>query len=70
MSETAYIETSFVGYLTARSSKNSIVAANMEVTKDLGISSQCFHGLYLRTRFKRGKAGRCRDGRQAAGGTA
>ncbi|MBC6421953.1 MAG: type II toxin-antitoxin system VapC family toxin [Hormoscilla sp. SP5CHS1] len=34
MSETAYIETSFVGYLTARSSKNLIVAANMEVTKD------------------------------------
>ncbi len=34
MSETVYIETSIVGYLTARSTKNLILAANMEITKD------------------------------------
>ena len=34
MSETLYIETSILGYLTARSTKNLILAANMEVTKD------------------------------------
>ncbi|MEG5136652.1 MULTISPECIES: type II toxin-antitoxin system VapC family toxin [unclassified Microcoleus] len=34
MSETIYIETSILGYLTARSTKNLILAANIEVTKD------------------------------------
>lgn len=34
MSETVYIETSVLGYLTARSTKNLILAANMEITKD------------------------------------
>lgn len=34
MSETVYIETSIIGYLTARSTKNLIVAANIEVTRD------------------------------------
>ena len=34
MSETVYIETSIIGYLTARSSKNLIIAANIEVTRD------------------------------------
>lgn len=34
MSETVYIETSILGYLTARSTKNLIIAANMEITKD------------------------------------
>jgi predicted nucleic acid-binding protein len=34
MNETAYIETSIFGYLTARSTKNIILAANIEVTKD------------------------------------
>lgn len=34
MSETVYIETSILGYLTARSSKNLIVAANIEITRD------------------------------------
>lgn len=29
MSETVYIETSILGYLTARSTKNLILAANM-----------------------------------------
>jgi hypothetical protein len=33
-SETVYIETSILGYLTARSTKNLILAANMEITKD------------------------------------
>lgn len=34
MSETVYIETSILGYLTARSTKNLILAANMEITRD------------------------------------
>ncbi len=34
MPETVYIETSILGYLTARSTKNLILAANMEITKD------------------------------------
>lgn len=34
MSETVYIETSVIGYLTARSTKNLIVAANIEITRD------------------------------------
>jgi predicted nucleic acid-binding protein len=34
MSETVYIETSILGYLTARSTKNLILAANIEVTRE------------------------------------
>ena len=34
MSETIYIETSVIGYLTARSTKNLIIAANIETTRD------------------------------------
>ncbi len=34
MSETVYIETSILGYLTARSTKNLILAANIEITKE------------------------------------
>jgi hypothetical protein len=34
MSETVYIETSIWGYLTARSTRNLILAANIEVTKE------------------------------------
>jgi hypothetical protein len=33
MSETVYIETSLVGYLTARPSNNLILMANLEVTR-------------------------------------
>ncbi|MBD2290015.1 MAG: type II toxin-antitoxin system VapC family toxin [Microcystis sp.] len=34
MSETVYIETSILGYLTARPSRDIIVAANIEVTRE------------------------------------
>jgi predicted nucleic acid-binding protein len=34
MTKTIYIETSIIGYLTARPSKNLIVAANAELTRD------------------------------------
>jgi hypothetical protein len=34
MSEAVYIETSILGYLTARSTKDLILAANIEITKD------------------------------------
>jgi predicted nucleic acid-binding protein len=34
MSETVYIETSILGYLTARPTRNLILAANIEVTKE------------------------------------
>ena len=34
MSETVYIETSILGYLTARSSRDIVVAANIEITRE------------------------------------
>jgi predicted nucleic acid-binding protein len=34
MSESVYIETSILGYLTARSTKDLILAANIEITRD------------------------------------
>ena len=34
MSKTVYIETSVIGYLTARSTQNLIIAGNMETTRD------------------------------------
>ncbi|GET41303.1 hypothetical protein MiSe_61150 [Microseira wollei NIES-4236] len=34
MTETVYIETSILGYLTARSTDNLIVAANIKITQD------------------------------------
>ncbi|MEP0919639.1 type II toxin-antitoxin system VapC family toxin [Leptolyngbya sp. DQ-M1] len=34
MSETVYIETSILGYLTARPSRDLVVAANIEVTRE------------------------------------
>ena len=46
MSETVYIETSILGYLTARSTKNLILAANMEITKDWWESRQNSFTLY------------------------
>lgn len=34
MNQTVYIETSILGYLTARSTRNLILAANIEITKE------------------------------------
>jgi hypothetical protein len=34
MSETVYIETSILGYLTARPSRGLVVAANIEITRE------------------------------------
>ena len=34
MRETVYIETSVIGYLTARSTKNLVIAGNIETTRD------------------------------------
>ena len=47
MSETVYIETSIVGYLTARSTKNLIVAANTETTRDWWDSRRNAFILYI-----------------------
>lgn len=46
MSETVYIETGILGYLTARSTKNLILAANMEITKDWWESRRSAFTLY------------------------
>ncbi len=46
MSETVYIETSILGYLTARSTKNLILAANIEVTRDWWESRRNTFALY------------------------
>jgi hypothetical protein len=47
MSETIYIETSIFGYLTARSTKNLILAANIEVTRDWWESFRSTFTLYI-----------------------
>ncbi|MBF2004610.1 MAG: type II toxin-antitoxin system VapC family toxin [Chlorogloeopsis fritschii C42_A2020_084] len=47
MSETIYIETSILGYLTARSTKNLILAANIEVTRDWWVSRRSSFTLYI-----------------------
>lgn len=47
MSETVYIETSILGYLTARSTKNLILAANVEITKDWWESRRSAFTLYI-----------------------
>ena len=47
MSENVYIETSIVGYLTARSTKNLILAANIEVTRDWWESYRSTFTLYV-----------------------
>jgi hypothetical protein len=47
MSETVYIETSFFGYLTARSTKNLILAANIEVTRDWWTNYRETFDLYI-----------------------
>jgi hypothetical protein len=46
MTETVYIESSILGYLTARSTKNLILAANMEITKDWWESRRNYFILY------------------------
>ena len=47
MSETVYIETSILGYLTARSTRNLILAANIEVTKEWWDSRRSRFTLYI-----------------------
>jgi hypothetical protein len=47
MSETVYIETSTLGYLTARSTQNLILAANMEVIKEWWESRRGAFTLYI-----------------------
>jgi len=46
MSETVYIETSIFGYLTARSTENLIIKANMKVTQDWWDTCRCSFILY------------------------
>jgi predicted nucleic acid-binding protein len=47
MSESIYIETSILGYLTARATKNLIIAANIEVTRDWWESRRNNFTLYI-----------------------
>ncbi len=47
MTESVYIETSIIGYLTARSTKNLILAANIEVTRDWWESRRSAFTLYI-----------------------
>lgn len=47
MSETVYIETSFLGYLTARSTRNLILAANIEVTREWWESRRNAFTIYI-----------------------
>lgn len=47
MSETVYIETSVIGYLTARSTKNLIIAAHIEATRDWWQNHRQTFDLYI-----------------------
>ncbi|MDJ1175702.1 type II toxin-antitoxin system VapC family toxin [Roseofilum capinflatum] len=46
MSETVYIETSILGYLTARPSRDLIVAANSEITREWWDTCRSYFQLY------------------------
>jgi len=46
MSETVYIETSILGYLTARPSRDIVVAANMEITRQWWETRRSYFQLY------------------------
>lgn len=47
MSESVYIETSILGYLTARSTKNLILAGNIEMTRDWWELRRSAFALYI-----------------------
>lgn len=47
MSESVYIDTSILGYLTARPTKNLILAANIEITRDWWESRSHEFTLYI-----------------------
>lgn len=47
MKETVYIETSIVGYLTARSSNNLILMANVETTREWWDTRRMQFDLYI-----------------------
>ncbi|MBD2605221.1 type II toxin-antitoxin system VapC family toxin [Scytonema hofmannii FACHB-248] len=47
MSESVYIDTSILGYLTARATKNLIIAANIEITRDWWESRRNDFALYI-----------------------
>ncbi|NEQ89158.1 MAG: type II toxin-antitoxin system VapC family toxin [Moorea sp. SIO2I5] len=47
MSETVYIETSIIGYLTARSSNNLILMANVEATREWWDTRRTLFSLYI-----------------------
>jgi PIN domain len=46
MSETVYIETSILGYLTARPSRDIVVAANIEITREWWETRRNYFQLY------------------------
>jgi hypothetical protein len=46
MSETVYIETSILGYLTARPSRDIVVAANIEITREWWDTRRSYFQLY------------------------
>ncbi|MBR8840058.1 MAG: type II toxin-antitoxin system VapC family toxin [Stigonema ocellatum SAG 48.90 = DSM 106950] len=47
MSETVYLETSIIGYLTARSSNNLILMANVEATREWWVIRRTQFKLYI-----------------------
>ena len=47
MSETVYIETSIIGYLTARTSNNLILMANVETTREWWDTRRTQFDLYI-----------------------
>lgn len=47
MSETVYIETSIIGYLTARPSNNLILMANLEATREWWEARRTYFSIYI-----------------------
>lgn len=47
MKETVYIETSILGYLTSRETKNTIISANMQITKNWWQNRRNDFSLYI-----------------------
>jgi hypothetical protein len=54
VSETVYIETSVIGYLTARSTKNLIIAGNIETTRDWWQNRRNDFVLYISPKMSKG----------------
>ncbi|MHC5613202.1 MAG: hypothetical protein ACYTXA_19930 [Nostoc sp.] len=52
MSETIYIESNILGYFTARSTRNLILAANIEITREWWEFRRSAFTLYIKPTYE------------------